>query len=516
MKFSELKMAFEYKDRIVTLRGTHKSTLQWMQGTKMPQPAAELSSMMFCVYPVARLSMIHAEENIQVLAITELIKEYANVFAVLTSLPPERAYDHKFVLKEGVVPVNVRPYRHPPTQKDVIKSMAREILETGVIREKPLYTLQRSVSCSRQHTLFAKHSKCVFVAEKVEYLGHIITKEEVSPDTSKIEAMKQWPTPTTIKQLRVFLGTHREALQQSIDWGYMLLEKMRQDVKTFMALCEVCQQNKSDLATYPGLLQPLPVPNLIWTDISMDFIEGLPLSHGKSVILVVVDRLTKYSLFIALSHPFTATQVVNVFMDHVYKLHGLLKTITVYGVYPVLAKVFMDHVYKLHEPLLPTPRSLSAREAMVQLLKFHLHRAQQKMKAQADKRRTDRVFEVDHWVYLKLQSHKQVNVRQGKYHKLTPKYNGPFKIIAKVGQVAYKLLLPATSQIHPMFYISQLKLYKGPIPNAIATLPVCNSQGELIQQPVKVLDRRLGKVGNSAAVYVLIQWSNSYVNNATW
>ncbi|GKB70243.1 hypothetical protein Tco_0931655 [Tanacetum coccineum] len=130
---------------------------------------------------------------------------------------------------------------------------------------------------------------------------------------------------------------------------------------------------------------------------------------------------------------------------------------------------------------------------MVQLLKFHLHRAQQKLKAHADKRRADRVFKVDQWVYLKLQPHRQVTVKQGKYHKLTPKYYGSFKILAKVGQVAYKLLLPATLQIHHVFHISQLKLYKGPIPNAIAILPVFNSQ-----------------------VYVLIQWSNSLANDATW
>ncbi|GJY84187.1 hypothetical protein Tco_0497563 [Tanacetum coccineum] len=98
------------------------------------------------------------------------------------------------------------------------------------------------------------------------------------------------------------------------------------------------------------------------------------------------------------------------------------------------------------------------------------------MKTQADKRRTDRAFEVDQWVYLKLQPHRQVTVRQRKYNKLTPKYYGPFKIIAK-----------------------------GPIPNVVPTLPVCDPQGEMVQQPVKVLERRLGKVGNSAAVYILTQ-----------
>ena len=57
----------------------------------------------------------------------------------------------------------------------------------------------------------------------------------------------------------------------------------------------------------------------------MDFIEGLPMSYGKSVILVVVYRLRKYSHFTAINHPFIAVQVANVFMENLYKLHGLPK-----------------------------------------------------------------------------------------------------------------------------------------------------------------------------------------------
>lgn len=59
----------------------------------------------------------------------------------------------------------------------------------------------------------------------------------------------------------------------------------------------------------------------------MDFIEGLPKSEGKEVIFMVVDRLTKYSHFIGLSHPFTAYIVAKVFMDNIYKLHGLPESI---------------------------------------------------------------------------------------------------------------------------------------------------------------------------------------------
>ena len=59
----------------------------------------------------------------------------------------------------------------------------------------------------------------------------------------------------------------------------------------------------------------------------MDFIEGLPKSQGKTTIFVVVDRLTKYAHFMAMSHPYTAKDVAQLFMDNIYKLHGLPTTI---------------------------------------------------------------------------------------------------------------------------------------------------------------------------------------------
>lgn len=55
----------------------------------------------------------------------------------------------------------------------------------------------------------------------------------------------------------------------------------------------------------------------------MDFIEGLPKSKRKSVIWVVVDRLTKYAHFVGLSHPYYATDIARLFMDNIYKLHGI-------------------------------------------------------------------------------------------------------------------------------------------------------------------------------------------------
>ena len=72
-----------------------------------------------------------------------------------------------------------------------------------------------------------------------------------------------------------------------------------------------------------GLLQPLPIPTQIWTDVSMDFIEGLPSSNGYTVIMVVVDRLTKYAHFVSLKHPFSTVSVAKEFVANVVRLHGI-------------------------------------------------------------------------------------------------------------------------------------------------------------------------------------------------
>lgn len=75
------------------------------------------------------------------------------------------------------------------------------------------------------------------------------------------------------------------------------------------------------------MLQPLPIPEAVWFDISMNFITGLPKSGGKDVIFVVVDRFSKYSHFMALSHPYSAIQVAQAYLDHVFKLHGWPRSI---------------------------------------------------------------------------------------------------------------------------------------------------------------------------------------------
>ena len=102
---------------------------------------------------------------------------------------------------------------------------------------------------------------------------------------------------------------------------------MKRVVQEFVRSCDVCQRQKYSALSPAGQLQPLPVPELIWEDISLDFITGLPKSKGFEAIFVVVDRLSKYSHFIPLKHPYTARKVAEVFTKEIVRLHGVPQSI---------------------------------------------------------------------------------------------------------------------------------------------------------------------------------------------
>ena len=93
-------------------------------------------------------------------------------------------------------------------------------------------------------------------------------------------------------------------------------------VRDFVKSCATCQRNKTEHLHPAGLLQPLPVPLGIWSDIAMDFVVGFSKVGGKSVILTVVDRFSKYAHFIPLGHPYSANSVARAFFDEIVRLHG--------------------------------------------------------------------------------------------------------------------------------------------------------------------------------------------------
>nr|GEV57690.1 hypothetical protein [Tanacetum cinerariifolium] len=124
-------------------------------------------------------------------------------------------------------------------------------------------------------------------------------------------------------------------------------------------------------------------------------------------------------------------------------------------------------------------------------------------------------FAAQDWVYLKLQPYRQITVRKGKQHKLSSNFCRHFQLIKRIGQVAYKLKLPQSAKVHPVFYVSQLK--KSLTHNSVmGTFSECDAQGLLAAEPIKLLGRKIVKQQNHMGVFGLIQWSNVTEDDATW
>ncbi|GAA0138670.1 hypothetical protein LIER_35581 [Lithospermum erythrorhizon] len=159
---------------------------------------------------------------------------------------------------------------------------------------------------------------------------------------------------------------------------------------------------------------------------------------------------------------------------------------------------------------------LQDRAKMIQLIKENLLQAQNRIKIMADKKRIERTFQEGEHVYLKLQPYRQNFVSLRKHLKLAPKYYGPFKILNKIGEVAYKLDLPPSSKIHPVFHVSLLKKHIKRKDVPMEVLPEILHDRSFPITPITILGKRTIQRGRIYVFQVLIQWNHSTPDEATW
>jgi hypothetical protein len=140
---------------------------------------------------------------------------------------------------------------------------------------------------------------------------------------------------------------------------------------------------------------------------------------------------------------------------------------------------------------------MGSQQEVLKLLKDNLVMAQNRMKQQADQHYVEREFEVGDWVFMRLQPYKKMSLKhQNKDNKLAPKYYGPYKVLQRIGSMAYKLELPPSSCVHLVFHVSCLKKViniKIPIQTI---LPKINEEGKIILEPKTIPETRIKKLRN--------------------
>ncbi|GJS36950.1 putative reverse transcriptase domain-containing protein [Tanacetum coccineum] len=272
---------------------------------------------------------------------------------------------------------------------------------------------------------------------------------------------------------------------------------MKANIATYVSKFFTCAKVKAEHQTPSGLLVQPEIPQWKWDNITMDFVmKLLKSSQGYDTIWVIVDRLTKSAIFMPMRETNPMDKLARMYLKEVVTKHGIpisiiydrdhrfasnfwrllqkalgtsLDMCTVYHPYHASIKAApFEALYgrKCHSPVcwaevgqvqLTGPELVQETMEMIIQIKQRIQTAHDRQKSYADLKRKPMEFQVGDKVMLKVSPWKGV-VRFGKRGKLNPIYVGPFKVLKKVGVVAYKLELPQElSRVHNTFHVSNLK-----------------------------------------------------------
>ncbi|KAL5559712.1 hypothetical protein UlMin_035923 [Ulmus minor] len=306
-----------------------------------------------------------------------------------------------------------------------------------------------------------------------------------------------------------------------------------------------------------GLLQPLMIPEWKWEHISMDFVMGLPKTlKGYNSIWVIVDRLTKSAHFLPVKNTYKMEQYAKLYVQEIVRLHGIPLSI-VSDRDPKFTSTFWKSLYKamgtrlrfstafhpqtdgqsertiqtledmkcrspIHwdevgERKLLGPEIVQKTVDIVEKIRQRMKTAQSRQKSYADRRRKPLEFAIGDKVFLKVAPMKGV-MRFGKRGKLSPRFVGPFEILERIGDLAYRVALPpAMSGIHNVFHVSMLRKYT-PDPSHVLSYDTLDLRQDLTfeELPVKILDREEKELRRKKIRLVKVLWRNHEVEEATW
>ncbi|GJW03065.1 putative reverse transcriptase domain-containing protein [Tanacetum coccineum] len=422
----------------------------------------------------------------------------------------------------------------------------------------------------RQKKLYAKFSKCEFWLQQVAFLGHIVSADGIIMDPSKVEAITKWPRPTTVTEVRSFLGLagyYRrfvEGFSRILDLPLPADEKR---VRVFVCTMSVRRvlRIKRRLVSASNIDSTIMFRCFkIYSDASK---KAAAVLHCRSGDTHLSKKLKDVGSCAAIVQNVEGRKLAEIFQQEIVRLHGTPTSIvsdrdpkftshfwkglqkawgtrlkfstafhpqtdgmqsredlsnlgryvegpcafnwTVVGEYlKCRAPICWDEV---GERLIEGPELIEITNEKVAVAKEKLKEARSRQKSYADKHRRDLEFQVGDRVFLKVSPFRGVK-RFGIKGKLSPRFIGPFEILERIGEVSYRLALPpqcVSAHVHDVFHVSLLRGYHYH-PLHVASYPFDQIQPDmsLSEEPESILDRQERVMRNKVIPFVKILWKN--------
>nr|GEX32180.1 putative reverse transcriptase domain-containing protein [Tanacetum cinerariifolium] len=306
---------------------------------------------------------------------------------------------------------------------------------------------------------------------------------------------------------------------------------MKVKIATYVSKCLTCAKVKAECQKPSGLLVQSVIPVWKWENTTMDFVTKLPkTSTGQDAIWVIVDRLTKSAHFLPMKEADSMEKLTRQYLKEIKVLIGYEYGLSsAYGCSEHLPLVEFSYNNSYHTSIkaasfealygqkcrspvcwaevrdaqLTGPEIIHGTTKKIIQIKKRIQAARDRQKSCTDRRRKPLEFQAGDKVMLKVSPWKGV-IRFDKRGKLNLRYIGPFKILAKVGTVAYRLELPEQlSRVYSTVHVSNLKKCFSDEPLVIPLDEIqIDDKLNFIEEPVKIMDREVKRLKQSRILIV--------------
>ncbi|GJV74971.1 putative reverse transcriptase domain-containing protein [Tanacetum coccineum] len=299
---------------------------------------------------------------------------------------------------------------------------------------------------------------------------------------------------------------------------------MKADIATYVSKCLTCARVKAEHQRPSRLLVQPAIPEWKWDNITKDFITKLPKSsQGFDTIWVIMHRLTKSAHFLPIRENDPLDKLARLYLDRIVARQGIPVSIIcdrdgrfTSNFWKSFQKALGTNI-KVGEAQRTGPELIQETTEKIVLIKQWMQAAQDRQKSYADRKRKPMEFEVGDMVMLKVSPWKGI-VQFGKRGKLNPRYVGPFKVLAKVGKVAYKLELPQElSRVHHTFHVSNLKKCYADEPLVMPLEGIhVDDKLQFVEEPVEIMEREIKRLKQSRIPLVKVRWNSRRGPEFTW